>query len=233
MKYASEHPARYGEGPRALRCPFVAGTKRDRQKQSRQARLAAEAAARRRAAQRQRLLFIVLGAALVAIIVAVVTSGGDKKKTNVATTDTSTTVAGAAAGSAAGKPCVAVADPLPAGAPNVPVKVGPPPADLVKEDIKPGTGAPVTAGQTLTVNYIGVACSTGKVFDSSYSRGQPASFPLTGVIKGWQDGIPGMKVGGQRLLGIPAAQAYGAQGSPPNIAPDEPLWFVVEVLDAK
>ena len=56
-------------------------------------------------------------------------------------------------------------------------------------------------GDTITVNYIGVACSTGHIFDSSYKTGKPASFPLNQVIKGWQDGIPGMKVGGQRLLG--------------------------------
>jgi peptidylprolyl isomerase len=213
----------------------VADQKRARQKQSRQARLAAEAAARRRAAQRRRLVFVGVTAVVVALVIVLVTSNGGKKKTVATTGSSSTSVPtpGSATGSAAGKPCVAVADPLPAGAPEVPVKVGPPPSALVKEDLKPGTGAEVKAGQTLTVNYIGVACSTGKIFDSSYSRGQPANFPLTGVIQGWQDGIPGMKVGGQRLLGIPAAQAYGAQGSPPSIAPDEPLWFVVEVIDAK
>lgn len=213
----------------------MADAKRARQKQARQARLAAEAAARRKAAQRRRMLFLAIGAGVIVLIFAVVSMGGNNKKKPVATTGSSTTATSAApaAGSAAGKPCVALADPLPAGAPDVPVKVGAPPAALVKEDLKPGTGAEVKAGQTLTVNYIGVACSTGKIFDSSYSRGQPATFPLTGVIKGWQDGIPGMKVGGQRLLGIPAAQAYGPAGSPPLIAPDEPLWFVVEVLDAK
>jgi len=124
-----------------------------------------------------------------------------------------------------------VADPLPAGAPEVPVKVGPPPTQLVKEDLKPGTGATVGANDTVTVNYIGVSCSTGTIFDSSYSRGQPATFPLTGVIKGWTDGIPGMAVGGQRLLGIPPDQGYGPQGSPPDIAPGETLWFVVEIVD--
>jgi peptidylprolyl isomerase len=128
---------------------------------------------------------------------------------------------------------VPIADPLPAGAPAVPVKVGPPPTQLVKEDLKEGTGATVGANDTVTVNYIGVSCSTGKIFDSSYSRGQPATFGLTGVIKGWTDGIPGMKVGGQRLLGIPPDQGYGAQGSPPDILPDETLWFVVEIVDTK
>jgi peptidylprolyl isomerase len=135
--------------------------------------------------------------------------------------------------SSAGKPCVAVKDPLPAGAPAVPVKVGPPPTVLVTTDLKPGTGAVVKAGQTLTVDYIGVACSTGKIFDSSYSRKQPATFPLGQVIQGWQQGLPGMKVGGERLLAIPPAQAYGTTGSPPDIAPDETLWFVVHVRSAR
>jgi peptidylprolyl isomerase len=126
-----------------------------------------------------------------------------------------------------------VADPLPAGAPAVPVKVGPPPTQLVSEDLKVGTGATVGPDDTVTVNYIGVACSSGKIFDSSYTGGQPATFPLSGVIKGWTTGIPNMKVGGQRLLGIPPDQAYGADGSPPDILGDETLWFVVEMLDTK
>lgn len=208
----------------------MAGTKRDRQKALRQARLAREAAEAKARAQRQRAVrFAVIALAVVGLVVFLTTRGGDTKK--VATEGSTTSVPNAS--SAAGKPCVPVADPLPAGAPAVGVKVGPPPAQLIKEDVKEGTGAVVGAKDTVTVNYIGVACSTGKIFDSSYSRGQPATFPLNGVIKGWTDGIPGMKVGGQRLLGIPSDQGYGAQGSPPDIAPDEALWFVVEIVDAK
>jgi peptidylprolyl isomerase len=163
--------------------------------------------------------------------------GGSSSKTSAASsaanlgTVASSTTSTSAPASVAGQPCVAVSDPLPAGAPDVPVKVGPPPAALVTEDLKPGDGAVVTAGQTLSVNYIGVSCSTGKIFDSSYSRGQPASFALSGVIQGWQDGIPGMKVGGQRLLGIPPSLGYGDRGQG-AIAPGETLWFVVDVLTA-
>ena len=163
---------------------------------------------------------------------------GDNSKVTAATSATSAPAATATAppatatsvatpGPAAS--CVPVADPLPPGAPAVPVDVGPPPAALVTRDLVPGPGAVVAAGATVTVNYIGVACSTGKIFDSSYSRGQPATFPLSNVIKGWQDGIPGMKVGGRRLLGIPPLLAYGVRGSPPAIGPNETLWFVVEV----
>ena len=91
------------------------------------------------------------------------------------------------------------------------------------------------AGATVTVNYIGVSCSTGVIFDSSYKTNPPtpATFSLSGVIPGWTQGIPGMNVGGKRLLGIPGDLAYGAAGRPRSIAPDETLWFVVEMLDVK
>ncbi len=131
--------------------------------------------------------------------------------------------------SAAQKPCVAVTDPLPKGAPAVPVKVGPAPTTLIAEDITPGTGADVVPTSTINVDYIGVACSTGKIFDSSYASGQPASFSLSGVIKGWSEGLVGMKAGGSRLLGIPSDLAYGPSGQGADIGPDEALWFVVDV----
>ncbi|MEA2704832.1 MAG: hypothetical protein QOD63_2777 [Actinomycetota bacterium] len=201
--------------------------------------MAALAAERRR----QRLIrrAITLGVAIIGVgFVIVLVSRLSDDGSSTVSSDTSTTLeptattVPAATGSAAGKPCVAVSEPLPPGAPEVAVEVGPPPATLLTKDLKVGTGAPVPAGSTVTVNYIGVSCSDGKVFDSSYGRGQPVTFGLNGVIKGWTDGIPGMNVGGQRLLGIPAAQAYGAQGNPgAGIAPDEPLWFVVEVMDVK
>ncbi|MGI9079889.1 MAG: FKBP-type peptidyl-prolyl cis-trans isomerase [Acidimicrobiales bacterium] len=218
----------------------MSGAKRDRKREGRQARLAALEAARRKAARRRQIVVAVAVAVVAIVVIALINRGGSDKK-KVATSNTSSTPGATRAtvpptssvASAAGKPCVAMSDPAPNGAPTVPVKVGPPPTDLVKEDLKLGTGPPVTKDETVTVNYIGVACTTGKVFDSSYSRNQTATFPLSGVIKGWQDGIPGMNVGGQRLLGIPSALAYGAQGSPPTIGPDEPLWFVVDVVDAK
>lgn len=209
----------------------MAGKKRAHQKRQRQARLAREAALAKARARRRRAIILALGVAVLVVVAVFVNSRRDSS--TVATSDSTTTVPAVDGSSASGKPCVAVTDPLPAGAPQVPVKVGPPPTQLVSEDLKVGTGATVAASDTVTVNYIGVSCSTGKVFDSSYSRNQPATFPLTGVIKGWTDGIPNMKVGGQRLLGIPPDQAYGAQGRPPTIAPSETLWFVVEVLDTK
>ena len=212
-----------------------------RQQAAREARAQALAAARKRDLLRKRLLVGIGGAVVIAVVVAgiVVLTGGKDKTTALDTTGTTIdaasptpTVAPSGAGSVAGKPCVAVADPLPTGSPPVPVHVGAPPTALITEDIKPGTGAVVAATDSLSVNYIGVSCSTGKIFDSSYSRGKPFPLKLDSVIKGWQEGIPGMKVGGQRLLGIPGDLAYGAQGRPPTIAPDETLWFVIEMVSA-
>jgi peptidylprolyl isomerase len=154
-------------------------------------------------------------------------TGNDSGSSKPSSSRTTATT-GSAMPSAAGKPCVAESAPLPAGAPAVPVEVGPAPTQLVTKDLQAGTGETVSPGANITVDYVGVSCSTGKVFDTSYGK-QPATFSLDGVIPGWTKGIPGMKVGGTRLLGIPASDAYGATGSPPVIAPDEALWFVVQL----
>lgn len=90
---------------------------------------------------------------------------------------------------------------------------------LQKIDSTPGTGAAVKPNDTITVDYTGAIASTGVIFESSKDSGQPATFPLSGVIKGWTEGIPGMQVGGTRRLIIPANLAYGSQGQgaiPPN-----------------
>jgi peptidylprolyl isomerase len=162
-------------------------------------------------------------------IIALIVGGSSSSSKDTASTTTPTTKAAPAAASVAGKPCVPVVGTPPAGAPAVPVQVGAPPTQLVTQDLELGTGATVAAGATVTVDYIGVACSTGVIFDSSYSRGQPATFSLASVIPGWNNGIPGMKVGGTRLLGIPPDQGYANQGAGADIAPGETLWFVVKV----
>jgi len=190
--------------------------------------------AQKRADNRRRIWWIAGTLAFVVAVLAIlvlVTDDDDDETDTASNTSTSTTTTSTPVESAAGKPCVPVADPLPTGAPEVPVKEGPPPTELITEDLVVGTGDAVPASATVTVNYIGVSCSTGVIFDSSYERGQPATFGLDEVIPGWTDGIPGMNVGGQRLLGIPSDQAYGPQGRPPTIAPDESLWFVVTVED--
>jgi peptidylprolyl isomerase len=112
---------------------------------------------------------------------------------------------------------------------------GPPPKQLEKEDLIKGTGATATAGKQLTVNYVGVLFESGKEFDASWERKQPFPFTLGQgmVIPGWDKGLEGMKVGGRRKLTIPPDQAYGEQGSPPTIGPNETLVFVIDLLDVK
>ena len=106
---------------------------------------------------------------------------------------------------------------------------GNPPTELFSRDLVPGSGAVVTPTSTLTVNYSLMTWSNGKIADSSWTRGQPAVFPLANVIPGWQIGLPGMKVGGRRLLIIPPSLGYGGNGSG-AVAPDETLIFVVDLL---
>jgi len=101
--------------------------------------------------------------------------------------------------------------------------------ELMVEDLTPGDGAECPAGATVNVHYKGTLMD-GTVFDSSYDRGQPIDFPLANLIPGWQQGIPGMKVGGKRKLTIPYSLAYGERGSPPVIPPRADLVFEIELL---
>ena len=103
---------------------------------------------------------------------------------------------------------------------------------LQKIDTTPGNGAAAGANSTVTVVYTGALTSTGIVFESSQDSGQPVSFPLNQVIKGWQEGIPGMKIGGTRRLLIPAALAYGSQASA-KIPANSDLVFDVTLLSVK
>jgi peptidylprolyl isomerase len=122
-----------------------------------------------------------------------------------------------------------------ASKPKVTVPSTCPTSGLVTKDLIPGTGQTIQAGQTVTVNYVGVLCKTGQEFDSSWKRNQPFTTALTAgsVIPGWVKGIPGMKVGGRRELIIPASLAYGKAGSPPTIPPNSPLVFVVDALSVQ
>ncbi|MFM8693665.1 MAG: FKBP-type peptidyl-prolyl cis-trans isomerase, partial [Actinomycetota bacterium] len=103
-------------------------------------------------------------------------------------------------------------------APTISSPNGTPPTTLVTEDVIVGSGKVAGADSTLTVHYTLMAWSTGEIVESSWS-GEPAQFPLSGVILGWQQGIPGMAVGGRRLLVIPPDLGYGAAGGGP-IAPN-------------
>ena len=117
-------------------------------------------------------------------------------------------------------------------APTIAAPTGAAPTTLVVHDLYPGTGAVVQPTSTLTVQYTLMAWSTGKVVESSWSSGSPATFPLAQVIKGWQEGLAGMKAGGRRLLVIPPALGYGSQAAGP-IKANETLIFVVDVLQVK
>jgi FKBP-type peptidyl-prolyl cis-trans isomerase len=117
--------------------------------------------------------------------------------------------------------------------PEIPRPTGSPPRRLETEDIVRGKGPRAKAGDTVLVHYAGVTFSTGEEFDASWNSGQPFPFPLGQgqVIEGWDRGVVGMRVGGRRMLTIPPELAYGAQGFPPAIGPNETLVFVVDLLE--
>jgi peptidylprolyl isomerase len=116
--------------------------------------------------------------------------------------------------------------------PDVTVPATPPPIALKTEDLVVGTGAEAVAGKTVEVHYVGVSWSTKKQFDASWDRGGAFSFPLGAgrVIKGWDQGVAGMKVGGRRRLEIPPQLGYGDRGAGSDIKPGETLVFVVDLL---
>lgn len=114
-------------------------------------------------------------------------------------------------------------------APSISAPSGTPPAELTTSDVIVGTGAEVLPTSTLTVHYTLMAWSTGQVIESSWSGGQPATFPLANVVEGWQKGLPGAKVGGRRLLILPPEMGYGPAGSGP-VGPNETLIFAVDII---
>ena len=96
--------------------------------------------------------------------------------------------------------------------PIIAASTEPAPTELVIEDIVVGDGVEAQAGAVVEVHYVGVEYESNQEFDSSWDRGQSIEFPLTGLISGWQEGIPGMRVGGRRQLTIPPEMAYGPAG---------------------
>jgi len=114
------------------------------------------------------------------------------------------------------------------------VPKGDPPSKLVIRDLKRGDGPEAAAGKTLAVDYKGVRFDDGEPFDSSWSTGQPFQFILGArqVIKGWEQGLEGMRVGGRRELIIPPELAYGDHGQG-SIRPNETIVFVVDLLDVR
>lgn len=117
--------------------------------------------------------------------------------------------------------------------PSVNIPTSAPPDDLECVDHVVGDGVEATAGNTVTVHYVGVSWSTGEQFDASWDRMQPFEFGLGAgqVIQGWDRGVVGMRVGGRRTLTIPPHLGYGSNGAGGVIGPNETLVFVVDLLD--
>jgi peptidylprolyl isomerase len=117
--------------------------------------------------------------------------------------------------------------------PEVTVPDGAPPKKLEVTDLEVGTGAEAKAGDAVTVQYVGVNYKDGSEFDASWDRGEPFTFQLGAgmVIQGWDEGVEGMKVGGRRELIIPPDLAYGPEGRPPTIGPNETLIFVIDLVE--
>lgn len=115
--------------------------------------------------------------------------------------------------------------------PKIEASADPAPDKLETEDIVVGDGPEAKAGDTVSVQYVGALYDNGKEFDASWDRNQPFEFKLGAgqVIKGWDEGVEGMKVGGRRKLVIPPDLGYGAQGSPPTIPADSTLVFIVDL----
>ena len=163
---------------------------------------------------KSRALMVLIAVAVVLLVVGVFKA----RQTDVVAPDATATAAPAAA--------------VPATAPN---------QGLQMTDVKQGSGAEAVAGKTVVVHYTGwlfdaaAPENKGTKFDSSRDRGDPFDFPLGAghVIKGWDQGVAGMKVGGQRTLVIPPELGYGARGAGGVIPPNATLVFDVELLDVK
>jgi peptidylprolyl isomerase len=109
---------------------------------------------------------------------------------------------------------------------------GEPPTDLKIDEIVLGDGAEAKPGDTVDVHYVGVEFDSGEEFDASWNRGESIEFPLRGLIQGWQEGIPGMKVGGRRQLTIPPEKAYGPAGGGHRLS-GKTLVFVIDLLGVR
>jgi peptidylprolyl isomerase len=119
--------------------------------------------------------------------------------------------------------------------PQVDVPSDPPSYQLEVEDIEAGDGDEATPGKVVEVHYVGVSYKNGEQFDASWDRGDTFKFKLGGgqVIRGWDEGVAGMKVGGRRRLTIPPDLAYGQRGAGGVIGPGETLVFAVDLISVR
>lgn len=209
---------------------------------------------REAARKRATLIATVAGTVVLAVVVVVVvialTNDNKKANANSTTTPTASTPPSSASPSPSPTPSTSYPPAKGAavsfqgvtvkgaadlgGAPGVTSKASKAPTKLEYKDLVVGKGEAATATSTVTVQYSGVLYKDGKAFDSSWSRGQPAQFPLGQVVKGFTQGIAGttgvppMKVGGRRLIIMPASLGYGSQAQGP-IPANSPLVFVVDL----
>jgi peptidylprolyl isomerase len=187
---------------------------------------AARAAAQRQQRKRRRITAAVAAVVVLAVILLLTQTGGSgKKATKVSSGATTTT------GAARTTTTKAPTKVNPADKPKIEIPKAPAPTALVVKDLKDGTGAAAKLGDNIEVSYVGVTYADGKQFDASWDRGQTITFPLTegGLIKGWTDGIPGMKVGGRRELIIPGPLAYGDADTGDG-RPHGALIFIIDLV---
>jgi peptidylprolyl isomerase len=202
--------------------------KRQRKKQGHAARMeAARLEARRQQRKRRRITMAIAVVVVFAVAFAVSLTGNDKKKDASATKKATTTT------TAAG-PTTTTLPPTkvnPADKPKIDVPTTPAPTTLVVKDVKVGDGAVAKLGDSIEVSYVGVKYADGTQFDASWDRGETIRFDLVegGLIKGWTDGIPGMKVGGRRELIIPGPLAYGDADTGDG-RPHGALIFVIDLV---
>ena len=181
-------------------------------------------------------VLVVLGG-LIFLAVYVFSGGGGKTKVSTSTAVTPSATLTPASPAPPLAACAPISPNPPAsGQPTIPPVVGKPPTSLKIKDVKVGTGAVAKKGSSLSVTYIGVSCTTGKVFDATYKDGgQPFTVSPLGsasVIAGWNQGLMGVRAGGVRELIIPPSLGYGPSGSGP-IGPNETLIFLVTVKSVK
>ena len=182
----------------------------------------------------------VLGLAALALVILIAGCGSSSSASTIGVGEENTSaeaLAKAGAGSTASSGATSAPATTPTSGPlskppTITRPSGPPPTKLVSKDLIVGTGPEAKAGDSISVNDLGILYKTGKQFESSYARNEPFTLTLGSkmVITGWENGIPGMKVGGRRELIIPPAEGYGATGSPPKIPPNETLIFVIDLL---
>lgn len=194
--------------------------KRERQKANRQQRL--EELAKEARKQKSKKVGVRLGGAIVAFVALVgalyIFSGDDSSSSTASTTTVAVSTT------------TGVTVPTP---PKPVVKFpGTAPTELVVTDLKEGTGEAAKTGDSITLHYVGVLSTDGTEFDNSYDRGEPFTFTIGSgqVIEGWDQGMVGVKAGGQRQLDIPAALAYGDQDRGDVIKAGSALTFVVDIV---